>query len=134
MSIDNQVVGDIGTGLVVLLGITHDDEFKDADYVVNKCINLRIFEDENNKMNRSLLDIKGEILIVSQFTLYGDTRKGRRPGFSDAAAPEHAVPLYEYFIRELTASGLKVATGVFGAEMVVSIENDGPVTLMVESP
>ncbi len=133
VSIDEHVVGSIGKGIVILLGITHSDTEKDAEYLAEKCANLRIFEDDDDKMNLSTLDVGGEFLVISQFTLYGDTRKGRRPSYSSAAIPEEAVPLYEFFIEKINAFGAKVATGRFGARMHVEIHNQGPVTLMVES-
>jgi len=133
VKISDKTVGKITEGLVILLGITHDDTEDDVKFLANKCINLRIFCDENDKMNCSLLDIGGEALIISQFTLYGDVRKGRRPGFSEAARPEHAIPLYEKFIQAVKDCKIKVATGEFGAKMLVDIKNDGPVTLMLES-
>jgi len=125
--------GGIGAGLVVLLGITHTDDRHDVDFLVDKCVNLRIFEDENGKMNRSLIDVDGELLIVSQFTLYGDASRGRRPGFTAAAPPEVAIPLYELFVEECRKRAKKVVTGRFGADMRINLTNDGPVTLMVES-
>ncbi len=131
--IDGETVGKIGAGLVILLGITHDDTEKDCEFLADKCAGLRIFSDENDKMNLSLLDVKGEALIISQFTLYGDSRKGRRPSYTDASRPEHAVPLYEKFIKEVSSKGIRTQTGKFGADMKVEIHNDGPVTLMVES-
>ncbi|RMF64012.1 MAG: D-tyrosyl-tRNA(Tyr) deacylase [Calditrichaeota bacterium] len=131
--IDGQVRGEVSNGLVILLGICHSDSEADAKYLAEKCANLRIFSDENGKFNLSCLDVKGEVLVVSQFTLYGDTRKGRRPSFVDAAPPEISEPLYEKFISYLRDLGLKVESGVFGAMMQVEIHNDGPVTLMVES-
>jgi len=134
VEIDGNINGAIGSGMVILLGITHNDSISDVEYVVGKCLNLRIYPDAAGKMNRSLLDMDGEVLIVSQFTLYGSTAKGRRPGFSEAALPDHAIPLYEAFIDRVSNLGVKkVATGIFGAKMKVNIENDGPVTLMVES-
>lgn len=133
VKISDKTVGKIGQGLVILLGITHDDTEADVKFLADKCVNLRIFCDEDDKMNRSLLDIGGEALIISQFTLYGDARKGRRPGFSEAARPKHAIPLYENFIQAVKERKIKVATGEFGAEMLVDIKNDGPVTLMLES-
>jgi D-tyrosyl-tRNA(Tyr) deacylase len=133
VSIDGQVVGEIGAGLVILLGIHGDDTRADVDYVADKCVNLRIFNDDDGKMNRSLLDAGGGALIISQFTLYGDTRKGRRPSFTDAARPETAIPLYEAFIERVESHGAYVATGRFGANMQVEIHNDGPVTLEVIS-
>ncbi|MFQ5628204.1 MAG: D-aminoacyl-tRNA deacylase [bacterium] len=133
VSIGGEKVGEIGTGLVILLGVRNGDTEKDANFLAAKCANLRIFPDENSNMNRSFLEVGGEALIISQFTLYGDTRKGRRPSFIDAARPEVSEPLYEKFVREVRAHGVKVATGKFGAMMVVEIHNDGPVTLMLES-
>ena len=124
----------IGHGLAILLGVTHDDTQSDVEYLIRKTVDLRIFNDDDGKMNRSLRDVGGEALVVSQFTLYGDARKGRRPGYSAAAGPDHAIPLYEQFIRELEAEGVSVQTGEFGADMQVEIHNDGPVTLMLESP
>ena len=123
----------IGAGIVILLGITHADDAAHADVLAGRCANLRIFEDADVKMNRSLLHIAGSALVVSQFTLYGDTRKGRRPSFIDAARPEQAEPLYEAFVAALRALGIRVETGTFGAEMQVDIRNDGPVTLMLET-
>lgn len=133
VKIDGETTGAIGPGLVLLLGIAKDDTPEDVEYVVGKCVGLRIFGDENGKMNRSLIDVAGEVLAVSQFTLFGDTRKGRRPSFESAAPPEHAEPLYELAVERLREHGLKVATGRFGAFMEVSLVNDGPVTLTVES-
>ena len=134
VTIGGKVNGAIDQGLVILLGITHDDTEKDADFVADKCVDLRIFEDENGKMNKSLEDVKGSILLISQFTLYAATRKGRRPSFDMASRPEHAEPLYEYFIKKLRSRGVKVETGIFGADMQVEIHNDGPVTMLVEYP
>ena len=133
VKISDKIVGKIGQGMVILLGITHDDTEEDVKFLADKCVNLRIFCDEDGKMNRSLLDIGGEALIISQFTLYGDARKGRRPGFSEAARPDHAIPLYEKFIEKVENHKIKVATGEFGAKMLVDIKNDGPVTLILES-
>ncbi|WP_404347038.1 D-aminoacyl-tRNA deacylase [Sutcliffiella horikoshii] len=127
------VVGKIDRGLMLLVGVTHEDTIEDAAYVAEKVSNLRIFEDEQDKMNLSLLDVKGQILSVSQFTLYGDCRKGRRPNFMDAAKPEHAETIYEAFNEELRGKGIVVETGRFGAMMDVDFVNDGPVTLIVES-
>lgn len=133
VKVDDEIVGQIGGGLVILLGISHNDGSDEVNFVADKCVNLRIFEDDNGKMNRSLLEVGGEALIISQFTLYGDCRKGRRPGFNDAALPKHAIPLYEEFIARVESSGVKTATGIFGASMQVEIINEGPVTLLVES-
>jgi D-tyrosyl-tRNA(Tyr) deacylase len=121
----------IGRGLLVLLGIGHGDSTMDAESLAEKCVNLRIFDDEKGKMNLSLLDVKGEIMVVSQFTLLADCRRGRRPSYSDAARPEQAIPLYEKFVSAL-AKFASVKTGVFGAEMEVSLVNDGPVTIMLD--
>ena len=133
VKINGKVAGKIEQGLVILLGITHDDTESDVKFLADKCVNLRIFCDNDDKMNRSLLDIGGGALIISQFTLYGDARKGRRPGFSEAARPDHAIPLYEKFVEMVQKHKIKVATGEFGAKMLVDIKNDGPVTLMLES-
>lgn len=133
VEIDAKCNGKIGTGFLILLGITHTDTEKDVAFLVDKCANLRAFEDTEGKMNLSLLDIKGSMLIISQFTLYADARKGRRPSFTDAARPEQAIPLYEKFIAEARKTGLVVETGVFGADMKVSLCNSGPVTIMLES-
>lgn len=131
---NGELRSEIGEGLLILLGVGKMDGEDALRFVAEKCANLRIFEDDAGKMNRSLLDVRGEALVVSQFTLYGDTRKGRRPGFTDAAPPEVAEPTYERFVETLRGMGLSVETGVFGAHMQVHIENDGPVTLLVESP
>jgi len=131
--IDDEVVGRIGSGLVVLVGVSRQDEDEDAQYVVSKAINLRIFADEQGRFNRSALEIEAELLIVSQFTLYGDTRKGRRPSFIEAAPPEQAELLIARTVELFRESGLTVETGRFQAHMVVSIENDGPVTIMLDS-
>ncbi len=132
VEVDNKIVGSINQGLLLLVGVTHTDTRKEADFLAEKCVNLRIFEDENGKMNLSALDIKGEILAVSQFTLYGDTQKGRRPGFDLAAKPEFAANLFDYFVEQLRLSGLKTQTGIFGADMKVELLNDGPVTFVME--
>ena len=135
VSVDGEVIGEIGNGLLVFIGVTHGDTEEDAAYLAEKIAHLRIFRDENDKMNLSLLDIGGGALVVSQFTLYGDCRKGRRPGFSDAAEPELADRLYEKFVELLRLQGVRqVETGRFAADMLVKLENDGPVTLMLESP
>ncbi len=123
----------IDKGLVVFLGIKRGDSSLDADYIMNKIINLRIFEDEDGKMNRSLIDTNGEILLVSQFTLYGDVRKGRRPSFTEAELPVLALPLFKYCTNYLQENGIAVETGVFGADMQVEISNDGPVTILLDS-
>lgn len=133
VTVDGEVIGQINQGLLVLLGVTHDDTSKDVDYMVDKVTNLRIFEDENGKMNLSLKDIKGEILAVSQFTLYGDARKGRRPNFMNALGGEEAKKFYDKFIEMMKETGLKVQTGIFGADMKVDIKNDGPVTILLDS-
>jgi D-aminoacyl-tRNA deacylase len=133
VTVDGKVVGAVGQGLMLLVGITHEDTEADAKYAADKIAGLRIFEDDEGKMNHSVLDIGGAILSVSQFTLYGDTRKGKRPNFMAAARPEQAEPLYERFNALLREQGLRVETGVFGAMMDVSLVNDGPVTIIVES-
>jgi len=131
--VNNQEIARIDKGLMVLLGIGKGDSSRDADYLMDKIINLRIFPDENDKMNLSLLDISGEILLVSQFTLYGDTRKGRRPSFSEAELPDAALPLFEYCTAQLQQAGVNVQTGEFGASMIVEISNDGPCTILLDS-
>jgi D-tyrosyl-tRNA(Tyr) deacylase len=131
--VDGEVVGRIGPGLLVLLGVGQGDSDSDADYLADKVANLRIFADDAGQMNRSVLDARGEILVVSQFTLYGDARKGRRPGYSDAAPPEEASGLYEHFVSRLRQSGLRVETGVFRAMMEVGLVNQGPVTILLDS-
>jgi D-tyrosyl-tRNA(Tyr) deacylase len=131
--VGGEVTGRIGRGLVVLLGVRAGDAERDADYLVEKIAGLRIFPDEAGKMNRSVEEVGGALLVVSQFTLYGDTRKGRRPSFVEAAPPEVATALYEYFVERARARGLPVATGVFQAMMEVDLVNEGPVTLIVES-
>lgn len=133
VSVDRLVVGEISKGFNVLLGISKEDTIEDLNYINDKIINLRVFEDSEDKMNLSLLDIKGEILAISQFTLYGDCRRGRRPNFMNAMAGEEAKELYKRFIELLKTSGLKVECGEFGAHMVVEIENDGPVTIILDS-
>ncbi|MFC7371216.1 D-aminoacyl-tRNA deacylase [Fictibacillus iocasae] len=133
VSIDGSVAGHIGHGLMLLVGVTHSDTEKDADYLAEKIVHLRIFEDEAQKMNLSLKDVNGSILSISQFTLYGDTRKGRRPNFMEAARPDMAEPLYHYFNEALRKCGVEVQTGVFGAMMDVTLTNSGPVTLILET-
>ncbi len=131
--IDGETVSQIDRGLLLLVGIKNDDAPADADFLARKCLNLRVFEDQQGKLNLSVLEIKGEILAVSQFTLYGDTRKGRRPSFTEAAPPQVAQSLYRKFVEALRKSGLPVETGAFGKHMLVEIHNDGPVTLIMES-
>jgi len=131
--VNGQVVGQIGAGLLVLLGVGVEDVETDAGWMADKLTGLRIFEDEDGKINRSVSDIEGALLIVSQFTLFGDCRKGRRPGFSDAARPDIAIPLYEKVVTICRNEGLKVETGVFQTDMQVSLVNDGPVTLLMDS-
>ncbi|WP_077214086.1 D-aminoacyl-tRNA deacylase [Bacillus dakarensis] len=131
--VEGDVVGKIKKGFVLLVGVTHDDSKEEAAYLADKIVNLRVFEDEDGKMNLSLLDVGGEILSVSQFTLYGDCRKGRRPNFMEAAKPDHALEIYEGFNGLLREKGVKVETGKFGAMMDVQLTNDGPVTLIIES-
>ena len=133
VTVEGNITGEINKGLLVLLGVTHEDTSKDVDYIIDKTLNLRIFEDEDEKMNLSLKDIGGELLVVSQFTLYGDCRKGRRPSFSTAAKPEHAISLYEEFVEKAKAEGLKVGKGQFRAHMMVDLTNDGPVTILLDS-
>ncbi len=133
VAVNGKTVGQIDSGLMLLVGVTHLDQKKDAEYAAGKIASLRIFEDAEGKMNHSVSEANGAILSISQFTLYGDTRKGRRPSFFEAAKPDIAEPLYDYFNELLREKGLKVETGVFGAMMDVSFTNDGPVTLIVES-
>ena len=134
VSVDGQTVGQIAHGLLLLLGFRSGDDQQALRYCAQKCAHLRVFTDDEGKMNRSLLDIGGSVLCISQFTLYGDCRKGRRPSFDAAACPAEAEVLYESFLEILAVEGLQPARGVFGAHMQVEIHNDGPVTLMVESP
>jgi D-aminoacyl-tRNA deacylase len=134
VEVDHVTVGEIGPGLVILLGIANWDGREDADRLSERIINLRIFPDhEEGKMNLSVRDIEGSLLVVSQFTLYGDCRRGRRPSFDQAAAPEQAQPLYDYFVERVKNAGLTVRTGIFQAKMQVSLTNDGPVTLIIDS-
>jgi D-tyrosyl-tRNA(Tyr) deacylase len=133
VSVNGEIKGAIGEGLVVLLGVGDGDTAFDADYLAEKTANLRIFEDDAGKLNLSCLDINGELLIVSQFTLYGDCRKGRRPSFSSTAEPVLADQLYEYYVQRIRDQGLRVATGVFREEMLVEIHNHGPVTILLDS-
>ena len=133
VKVNEKTVGEIEKGLLVFLGIGNDDDNKDLGYMVDKILGLRIFEDNDNKMNLSLLDIKGEILVVSQFTLYGDVRKGRRPSFIDSAKPDIAEKMYNQFINKCEQKGVKTEKGVFGANMKVELVNDGPVTILIDS-
>ncbi len=133
VSINNKTVGSINMGLVVLLGVGKNDSIDDIDFLVNKIINLRIFEDDEGKLNKSLIDVDGEILLVSQFTLYADTKKGRRPSFMNAGSPEKAVEYYEIFKEQLIHHGIRTQTGVFQADMEVNITNDGPVTIIIDT-
>ena len=130
--VNNKIIGNINNGFLVLLGITHTDNEKIADYLVKKLVNLRVFKDKEDKMNLSIKDIKGEILIISQFTLYANTKDGNRPSFIEAANPEYANKLYEYFIKKCKDTGIKIETGEFGASMQVELLNDGPVTIILE--
>lgn len=131
--VNDKIIGEINKGFNILVGISKEDNLEDLKYLKDKILNLRIFEDENDKMNLSLLDVKGDILVISQFTLYGDCRKGRRPNFMEAEGGEKAKALYDKFVEMLKESNLKVETGEFGAHMKVDIQNDGPVTLMLDS-
>jgi D-tyrosyl-tRNA(Tyr) deacylase len=133
VNVDGKTVGDIGSGLFVLTGVSHNDTAADAAFLAKKTVNLRIFDDEAGIMNRSVLDTGGAILAVSQFTLYGDCKKGNRPGYIDAAPPEKGLKLYEEYVRQLRELGPRVETGIFQAEMEVSLINHGPVTLILES-
>ncbi len=133
VKVDDQIVGEIGKGLMLLIGIDENDEKPDADWLIQKILNLRIFGDENDKLNLSVKDISGEILCISQFTLIADYKKGNRPSFIKAAKPEKAVPLFEYFKEEIAKSGLKIEKGIFGTDMKVSLINDGPVTIVMDS-
>lgn len=133
VEIDNKVNGKINTGFLVLLGIASTDTKQDVDYLVKKVVNLRVFSDENDKMNLALKDINGELLVISQFTLYGNCKDGNRPSFIEAAKPDVAIPLYEYFVEECKKQIPVIKTGVFGADMKVSLLNDGPVTIIIES-
>lgn len=133
VTVEGELTGEIGKGILVLLGVSREDSEKEAVYLLEKSLNLRIFEDENDKMNLSLLDVAGELLVVSQFTLYGDARKGRRPSYIEAAAPERANELYEYFVSEARKQIKKVETGRFQAMMDVELVNDGPVTILLDT-
>ncbi len=135
VTVSGQVIGSIGKGLLIFIGITHGDTQADADWLAKKAAGLRIFEDENGKMNRSVQDVGGGVLVVSQFTLYGDCKKGRRPGFDAAGSPDMANELYEYFMEAVRREGVStVEHGEFGADMLVALENDGPVTFMIDYP
>ncbi len=134
VEIEGTCAGSIGKGLVILVGVRNGDSAEDAEFLAQKCVNLRIFADDQGKFNLSALDVGAELLVVSQFTLYADCRRGRRPGFTEAAPPELSQPLYEHFVHALRGYGLKVAEGVFGAHMLVRIHNDGPVTVIVDTP
>lgn len=134
VTVDGEVIGSIGKGLLILLGVHRNDTAKDGAYLAEKIVNLRIFADADGKMNHSLRDVEGEMLVVSQFTLFGDCRKGRRPSYSSAAPPDQAEQLYQLFITEIRRLGVPVATGKFQAMMEVRLLNDGPVTLLLDSP
>lgn len=133
VEVNEKIIGSIRNGLLILLGIEESDAMDDIDWLSNKILNMRIFSDENGLMNLSVLDIKGELLIVSQFTLHASTKKGNRPSFIKAAKPDIAIPLYEKFITKIKESNLKVETGEFGADMKVSLINEGPVTIIIDS-
>ncbi len=133
VSINNAIEGKINTGFMILLGIGHEDSNEDIEWLTQKIANLRVFSDEEGKMNLSILDIKGEILLISQFTLFASTKKGNRPSFIQSAKPEIAIPLYEKFIESLKGFGISVSTGIFSADMKVSLTNDGPVTIIIDS-
>jgi len=133
VTIDNKVNGKIGKGFLVLIGISPTDTKEDADFLVRKLVNLRVFEDENEKMNLALKDVNGELLLISQFTLYANTNEGNRPSFVEAAKPDIAIPLYDYFVEECRKKVSHVDTGIFGADMKVELLNDGPVTIMMDS-
>ena len=133
VSVAGEIVGRIGPGLVILLGVSKNDSDEDASYIVGKAVNLRIFADDQERFNRSALEIGAELLVVSQFTLYGDTRKGRRPSFTEAALPEQAEATFNRVVEMFGESGLAVQTGIFQTHMIVSIQNDGPVTIMLDS-
>jgi D-tyrosyl-tRNA(Tyr) deacylase len=133
VSVNGEIIGEIGQGLVVLVGVAQGDTADDINYLVEKIVNLRIFSDSEGKFNLSVIDVKGDLLLVSQFTLLASTRKGRRPGFTDAASPEQAEALFNQFVLRASSTGLKVATGKFQAHMLVEINNDGPVTIIIDS-
>ncbi len=133
VTVDQKVVGEIAQGLLVLLGVEKDDDAKDLSYLVNKTLGLRIFEDDDGKMNRSVVDVGGDLLVVSQFTLLGNVQKGKRPSFVDAAEPSIANELYQQFVQQTRAAGVKTETGIFQADMAVELINDGPVTILLDS-
>lgn len=133
VTVDQKVVGEIAHGLLVLLGVEKDDDAKDLSYLVNKTLGLRIFEDDDGKMNRSVVDVGGDLLVVSQFTLLGNVQKGKRPSFVDAAEPSIANELYQQFVQQTRAAGVKTETGIFQADMAVELINDGPVTILLDS-
>ena len=133
VTVDQKVVGEIAQGLLVLLGVEKDDDAKDLSYLVNKTLGLRIFEDDDGKMNRSVVDVGGDLLVVSQFTLLGNVQKGKRPSFVDAAEPNIANELYQQFVQQTRAAGVKTETGIFQADMAVELINDGPVTILLDS-
>ncbi|SMO95019.1 D-tyrosyl-tRNA(Tyr) deacylase [Chryseobacterium rhizoplanae] len=133
VKVDGKIVGEIGKGLMLLVGVDENDEKTDAEWLVQKVLNLRIFRDEEGKLNLSVKDISGEILCISQFTLIADYKKGNRPSFIKAAKPDKAIPLFDYFKEEMAQSGLKTESGIFGADMKVSLINDGPVTIVMDS-
>lgn len=134
VSVDGKIVGKIQRGLVVLLGIAPEDTPRQADWLAEKIVSLRLFPDQEGKMNTSLIDIQGQVLVISQFTVYGECQKGRRPSFTKAAAPEMAEPLYQYFLDACQMLGIPTEAGIFGASMQVSLVNDGPVTLILDTP
>jgi len=133
VKVNDKIIGSIGQGILLFLGVEETDQETDLEYMCEKIPNLRIFEDENGKMNKSLLDVEGSILVISQFTLLGDARKGRRPSFTDAAKPEKAIPMYEKFIACMKEKNITTQSGEFGAEMEVELINDGPVTILLDS-
>ena len=133
VTVDNEIIGKIDNGFMILLGVTHEDTLKEVEWLSKKIKDLRIFEDQDGKMNLSLEDVKGEVLIISQFTLYGNCVKGRRPSFTDAAKPDHAENLYNKFIEKFQSFGIKTQTGKFGADMKVELLNDGPVTMIIDT-
>lgn len=133
VKVEGTIVGNISHGLLLLIGIDEEDEKNDADWLIQKVLNLRIFGDENGKLNLSVKDVEGEILCISQFTLIADYKKGNRPSFIKAAKPDVAIPLFEYFKEEMAKSGLKIESGIFGSDMKVSLLNDGPVTIVMDS-